>query len=120
MKFAISTSFMYYVSDAKGDKIGHVEIIRRPNGILWMTNLWVHPDHRKQGMAKQLMSAALQDWYRFPLYLEVAPYTNQPLGMKKLVDFYGEYGFRTTDVPGIMVRFGTNHKTWRDEDVPTA
>jgi GNAT superfamily N-acetyltransferase len=100
---AIETTYRYAMNDAKGDVIAHVEVCDR-DGYLWLTNVWVHADHRKEGRAVALTTRAVEQWQHRDLYLVVQPYTDQPLRAERLTRFYRTFGFRPTEVPGVMLR----------------
>ena len=97
------TTYRCSYQDGKGEPTAHVEILRR-NGVLWLTNVWTAPEHRQKGCAVTLMEAAISEWAGEPIYLSVDPYVDEPLDAARLTGFYASYGFRPTDVPGIMRR----------------
>lgn len=75
------------------------------NGVMWLTNLWVHHEYRRKGYARRIITAAV-DLYgdQDDLWLKVHPYTNRPMDEHLLGRFYETFGFGYSDVPGIMVR----------------
>ena len=91
------------LDDAKGEPIAHVTVSHR-SGVLWLTDVWTHSEHRKQGYARQLITQALGMFADQSWYLEVYPYTDQPLDFERLTQFYQDLGFTATDVPGVMKR----------------
>lgn len=98
----ITTRFQF--DDAKGEPIAHVTLDHRPGG-LWLTDLWTHADHRRQSHAKRLLTDALALFPGRTVYLEVYPYTDQPLDRPALAALYTGFGFVDTPVPGVMVRW---------------
>ena len=53
----IAVSHRFDVCDGKGDSIAHVVVHERA-GALWLSDLWVHPDHRRRGIARLLITLA--------------------------------------------------------------
>jgi GNAT superfamily N-acetyltransferase len=101
---AIEVMHRYAMNDSKNEVIAHVEVCDR-DGVYWLTNLWVHADYRKGRRSVALMERALQDWADTrDLYLAVQPYVDQPLSAERLIVFYRTFGFRQTEVPGVMIR----------------
>lgn len=99
----VQITHRYEERDGKGETIAHVEV-KDVGGVLWLTNLWVDPERRKQGRAVRLMLCAVGEWCQRDLYLSVEPYTDQPLDGEHLSQFYQSFGFRPTDVPGVLRR----------------
>lgn len=97
----ITTRILF--DDAKAEPIAHVTLDHR-DGVLWLTDLWTHADHRRKGYARRLIARALALYPGAHIYLEVYPYTDQPLDRAALIAFYRGYGFALTDVPGVMRR----------------
>jgi hypothetical protein len=93
----------YTYSDDKAEYTGHLHLYER-NGTLWLTDLWVKAEKRGEGRATALLRAALADWGHRVIYLEVVPYTDKPRNVEELTALYGRYGFRPTDVPGVLYR----------------
>ena len=102
-KQRISARHEYYQQDAKGENIAHARVYNRV-GRLWLTDVWVDPAYRRQGRAGALLTALLADLGTQPIYLELAPYTDQPLDEAQLARLYGRAGFVATDVPGVLYR----------------
>jgi predicted GNAT family N-acyltransferase len=96
-------TYRYSLNDAKGDPVAHAEVMRR-GGVLWLTNVWVGAEQRGQGKATALLTTAVGEWQGEPIYLSVEPYTDEPLDAERLSAFYATFGFRPTDVPGVMFR----------------
>lgn len=103
MTAAIEARHRYSMDDGNGDTKAHAEVHDR-DGVLWLTNLWVHPDWRQKGYGGALMDRAVREWQGRDLYLAVQPYTDQPLAASQLRSLYADYGFVETDVPGVMRR----------------
>jgi len=99
----IIASHRYRIDDDQGSTVAHVEI-RDDAGVLWLTNLWVQGSKRGQGWAAALLARAVGEWQAHDLYLQVAPYTDQPIDVPRLTVFYGSFGFAPTTVPGVMHR----------------
>lgn len=98
---ALQITHRYEQRDGKGDTIAHVEL-KDVNNVLWLTNLWVDPAYRRQGRGHQLLSVALAQWLKREIYLNVEPYTDQPLSAAALTAWYARYGFAETSVPGVL------------------
>lgn len=103
MSAAIDHSVYLGLDDAKGEAIAHVRLFRR-NATYWITDLWVAAEHRKQGIATRLMNEAITLYGDRVLYLEVRPYTDQPLTYEALAAWYARFGFAATDVPDVLRR----------------
>lgn len=101
------SSHRYSFDDAKGECIAHIKVIER-YGTIWLTDLWVHPEHRKQGRATRLMEVALARYGCETIYLEASPYTDQAVDLGHLTAWYGRFGFVVTDVPNILMRPATD------------
>lgn len=93
----------YEEQDGKQDAIAHAEVDEH-DGVLWLTNVWAHPDHRQCGHASALVEAAIRQWAHRDVYLSVCAYTDQPLSAEQLERFYASFGFEPTTVPGVMHR----------------
>jgi GNAT superfamily N-acetyltransferase len=101
----IHIEYTYQIQDGKDDNsLAWTKLIRRPNGVLWVSALWVHPEHRGKGWARSLLSTVVREWGHEALYLEVAPYTDRPMDSERLTCFYASFGFVETPVPAIMMR----------------
>lgn len=99
----ITITHRYSIIDAKNETVAHVEVCDTA-GVLWVSNLWVGPEHRRKGYATALLARAVIEWSHQELYLQVAPYTDQPLDSAQLAAFYGSFGFAPTTVPGVLHR----------------
>lgn len=104
MSPSIAIQHSYRVHSGMGEAIATVDVIVHEDRSHWVTNLWVHPDHRRKGFARALLSAALLDHHAGPLYLHIAPYTDQPMRVDDLYAFYASLGFCRTEVPGVLYR----------------
>lgn len=78
--------------------------VERVHGVNWLTNVWVHHAHRKNGYARRLVAAAVATFGNDSLWLNVYPYTNRPLDSAALTRFYAQFGFAEAGTPGAMVR----------------
>lgn len=96
-------SHRYRFDDSKGEPIAHVTLYEK-GGVLWLTDLWTHPEYRRQGRAGRLLAAALARFGGEVIYLEVSPYTDQPVELATLAAWYGRFGFEATDVPNVLRR----------------
>lgn len=101
--YVIKAHQLWYIVDAKDETIAHVKTYRR-HGVRWLTDVWVDPDHRKQGLATRLIREALAAHAGEDLYLTVHGYTNQPLSDDQLAVWYGRFGFQPAGAPGVMRR----------------
>lgn len=107
MSERIYSSHRYSFDDAKGECIAHIKVYER-HGAIWLSDLWVHAEHRRQGRATRLMRAALARYGCETIYLEASPYTDQAVDLGTLTAWYGRFGFVATDVPNVMVRPATD------------
>jgi GNAT superfamily N-acetyltransferase len=103
MSDRVLISHRYKFDDGKGETIAHLMVFER-NGTIWLTDLWVHPEHREQGRARRLMEAAIARFGSEDIYLEAQPYTDQPVDLTALTAWYGGFGFVATDVPNVLRR----------------
>lgn len=100
----IAVSHRFDVCDGKGDSIAHVVAHERA-GALWLSDLWVHPDHRRRGIARLLMTQAVGAFADKQLWLNVSPYTDRAASPEALASFYANFGFVAHgEVPGVMSR----------------
>lgn len=99
----IHLQYYYSVSDPEDTTIANISVVPRHNTI-FVSNLWVHGKHRREGLGRRLFSAAVADhgWRR--LWLHVASYTDRAFNDPELTAWYGRFGFEPTDVPGALVR----------------
>ena len=95
---------LFHVVDAKSETIAHVKTYAR-HGVRWLTDVWVDPEHRCQGLATRLIHEALAALAGEGIYLDVHGYTNRPLSDAQLARWYGTFGFvAVVGAPGMMVR----------------
>lgn len=100
----IQRRHVYTIQTGMGESIATGDVVIHQDRSHWVTNLWVHPDHRQQGIARTILAQITSDWASVDLYLHISPYTDQPMDMRELHQFYSQWGFCDTDVPGIMRR----------------
>ena len=95
----------YRFNDGHGEPIAECKLVRRPSGTLWIASLWVHPRYRSQGYGTKLLDQVVTEWGNDEtLYLIVNPYTDQPLDVSQLHDWYARWGFDFTTVPDVLKR----------------
>ena len=94
----------YQFNDGQGESIAECRLVRRPSGTWWITSLWVHPDYRRQGYGTRLLDQVITERGDVPLYLIAYPFTDQPLSLAQLHDWYARWGFDGTDVPDVLKR----------------
>lgn len=99
----IKSHQLFYVVNPKDETIAHVKTYFR-HGVHWMTDVWVDPEHRRQGLATRLIREALAAHAGEAIYLTVHGYTNQPLSDEQLAAWYSRFGFEPAGAPGVMVR----------------
>lgn len=105
-EYVVDDHHAFYIDDAEGDHIAQLHVFRR-HGVRWVSNLWVHHEHRRRGHAKRLLSAALATYGADDLYLQVLGYAGRPLADHQLAFFYAQYGFESVpEAPGMMRRPG--------------
>jgi ribosomal protein S18 acetylase RimI-like enzyme len=73
---------------------------------LYLTGMWTHHKHRRQGLASKVLSAVTQQFADHDIYLMVGAYTDQPLNNEQLVAFYQRFGFEVVGPMGLMCRKG--------------
>lgn len=56
--------------------------------------LEVKPDHRRQRLARTLLERVLRAYEKFPVYLRVSPFSDEPMDTAALTSFYESVGFR--------------------------
>lgn len=100
----IKSHQLFYVVNGKDETIAHVKTYAR-HGVRWLTDVWVDPEHRRQGLATKLIREALAAHAGEVLYLNVHGYTNQPMSDAQLTRWYGFFGFQLAGAPGVMVRY---------------
>jgi hypothetical protein len=93
----------YRHENGKGEPVAHARVYERI-GELWLTDVWCSPDDRNSGRATTIMQALIVDLGHRRIWLEIAPYTDAPLGGDRLAAFYSKFGFTATEVPGVMCR----------------
>jgi len=60
-----SANWRTYAAWCGSVPVGHVSSIQTDARSSWVSNLFVHPDHRRKGLATALMQTMLADDYRF-------------------------------------------------------
>jgi GNAT superfamily N-acetyltransferase len=104
--YRIQNKDYYFVNDGEGEVIAHVEVGER-HGVIILTNVWVHHEHRRKGLATQLVERVIADYGDRDLYLHVRAYIDQPLDDEALIVWYTRFGFEPiADAPGMMRRRG--------------
>ena len=99
----VAEACRFSLSDGKDETIAQVDVVEQ-GGVHWLTNLWVHPDHRGRGYARACLQRAIDRYGHLPLYLKIAPFTDQPVAADQLALLYADFGFLATAVPGVMSR----------------
>lgn len=102
-RFVINERTSFSVTNPANETIATLDVVPR-HGVLWLTNLWVHHEYRRKGLAKALLTTAIKRFGDKALYLDVWAYTNQPMSDEQLAAFYATFGFQATTVPGTMLR----------------
>lgn len=88
--------------------------IERMHGVLWLTNVWTHHEHRRKGYARLVVQAAVDLFEAGDIWLNIHPYVDRPLDPAQLARFYESFGFRAADTPGAMRRLGDERIDSRD------
>jgi ribosomal protein S18 acetylase RimI-like enzyme len=104
MEHVVQSKHDFSIVSEKNETIASVTI--EPMGEwFYLTNVWVHHEYRKQGLGTQVMQAAIDVYNDRPIYLNVVPYTNRPLDINRLCEWYGKFGFKpVAGTPGILTR----------------
>lgn len=105
----ILISHVFKMEDGDAKTIANV-YVRMRGEHPWMDDLWVAPNHRKQGLARQLIERVLDFYASMDLYLAIEPYTDTPLSIDDLAHFYASCGFEPTSVPGVLIRPADSRK----------
>jgi GNAT superfamily N-acetyltransferase len=95
---------VHFIENADSEDIASVQISQHANGVYWITQVWTKEEHRNQGLASLLLTAAVETWGAHDLYLMVSPFADQPMNFDQLNTFYEAFGFMPTSVPGILYR----------------
>lgn len=80
-----------------GKSVGHVQVQddhEVPGGSV-VEDLYVDPEHRRQGLGRQLLQQAKQE-RRGPLRIRPRPHRDMAVGIDGLKDFYASEGFKPT------------------------
>lgn len=99
----ISEETWFRVFSPKDDDQANVSVSFQ-DGVYWLSNLFVHPDHRGKGYATEILSRAVSRFADTTLYLKVQPYRDRPVPSETLLTFYQRFGFEPTDVPMVLRR----------------
>jgi len=59
-----------------------------------ISSLFVVEEHRGQGVAKELMEAAMELCEARPIYVDVCAFDNNGMNDKQLAEFYSKLGFQ--------------------------
>jgi GNAT superfamily N-acetyltransferase len=103
LQLPIQLRHEFRIVSEKNEEIATLTV-ERMHGVLWLTNLWTHHEHRRKGYATQLMQAAIDTFGKEELWLNVYPFTNRPLDGEALREWYMRFKFISTLAPGIMRR----------------
>lgn len=79
----------FYIVNEKNERIATATIFFKKGG-LWLNDVWTHPEHRKQGLARKVIDHVLRAY--------------APMDEEQLKTFYRSFGFQRTDVPDVMIR----------------
>lgn len=101
--YTISHQHRFYVVDQDGAEIA-TAVVYEKQGTLWITDVWVQYNHRKNGIATSILKEVIEQYKHRDLYLGVNGYTNRPMNDEQLTEWYKSFGFVETDVPTIMKR----------------
>jgi len=105
MTVIVSSQHKFYIANGRGEEVASAEVYEKQD-TLWITNVWVHPDYRKQGFAAAIFNDILRCYKNSDLYLGVHGFTDRPLSDEQLAAWYKKFGFKETSVPSIMMRRG--------------
>jgi GNAT superfamily N-acetyltransferase len=106
----ITLQHRFYVANEKNEEIATVVLYWR-HGVLWMTDVWVHGEHRRKGLATRMIEAAIAEFGHTTTYLNVLSYTNRPMSDAELLRWYHGFGFEPIlGVPGAMKRPGSGYE----------
>lgn len=105
----------FFVPNAEGGERATLTVERR-HGMLFIRDLFVHPDYRDAGYATDLLTRAITELGHEPLALFAAPYADRPFDENELAAWYARFGFLPSeDFPGGMIRFADDEEESDDE-----
>lgn len=87
------------LEDESGLLVGNVKVKRdelnykEGGGGVFLADLEVHPDHRGQGLGRELLRLALERWGHLPIRLWASPYDNSPLTVAQTRAWYRRHEF---------------------------
>lgn len=98
----------FVIRDGQDEVIASVNVVSA-YGVRFITNLFVAPDHRECGYAKQLLTEVVSVFDRETLYLHALPYADRPRDEEELLLLYQQFGFHIVGTdkgffPGGMYR----------------
>ena len=99
----VRSRHFFSINDDNDEPVASVDVTAR-HGVRWVSNLYVQPSHRREGLAKHLMEAVLSAYSDCELVLTISSYADAPMDDAALAAFYATFGFCPTDVPGILRR----------------
>lgn len=95
----------FSVVGATNESIAACTVDRR-HGVLWISNVWTHYDHRRKGLATLVLRQVIALYGHEDLWLLVAGYTDRPMRDEQVLAWYARFGFCTMQAPGVMCRRG--------------
>lgn len=102
--YRIEDCHSFYILDKNGERIAGADVFKR-HGVLHLTNLHTHPDHRRKGLANKIMRTVIKHYPDEVIHLNVWSYGNRPLDDYRLIEFYKKWGFGLVlDGGGKMIR----------------
>lgn len=102
--YRVQESHWFRIFDGEGESIAQCRVYPS-HGQWWITDVWVNHKHRRRGLATKVIAAALMRYGgRADLYLQITPYSNQPMEGEQLAAFYASFGFCPMAWPGGMMR----------------
>lgn len=111
----VQHSHDFYIVSPDNQRIATADVQRR-HGVLWLTNVWAHHEHRRKGLASAVLREVLAIYGGEPIYLQVYGYTNRPMDDQALAKWYGRFGFAPVHgAPGMMRRMPPDRTVWVSE-----
>jgi ribosomal protein S18 acetylase RimI-like enzyme len=101
----VQTRHDFMVVDANNRTISTASV-SPVNGHLVVGNVWTDADHRRKGLATEVMRAVVDAYQDRVLWLHVMPYTDQALRADELIQWYEKFGFVLQNEVGTMKREG--------------
>lgn len=106
MEHRVTVQHVVYVKNDYDQDIA-TAIMEKRHGILYLSTVWTHPDHRRSGISTQVMNRVIQEFGHQDIALVAQSYAGHPLPDEQLLTWYARFGFELVSQPGVMIRKAT-------------